>query len=63
MSKAKDIARAMAGNPFRNLSEPRMGRRYVCANCHTPGRFVKVGTYYFHQDCPKVMVPFKLDAP
>ena len=59
LSKAKDIARAEAGNLFRNESTgPQMVRKIVCAHCHEPGHFVKVGEYYFHEYCPKTMIPF-----
>ena len=58
MSKAKDIARAIAGNPHINSPRQVMCRRYICANCHQSGEFVKVGDYYFHPSCPKQMIPF-----
>ncbi|KKM80393.1 hypothetical protein LCGC14_1340390 [marine sediment metagenome] len=58
MSRAKNRARAEAGGRFVNTHEPRMARRYVCANCHKSGHFIKVGEYYFHDHCPKTMVPF-----
>ena len=59
MSKAKDRARAIAGNPHRTTSEPLRGRVWVCANCHKPlgSTYVKVGDYLFHQNCPKIMKP------
>ena len=64
MSKAKDRARAEAGNPHISVSSPQTYRQYVCAHCHKPpyqdkgGEFVKVGDYYFHAKCPKRMIPF-----
>lgn len=58
MSKARDRARAKAGNRHISTHEPRMVRPYVCAYCHKPGHFVKVGDYYFHESCPKEMIPF-----
>lgn len=61
MSRAKNIARARAGNPHTSGVSVGMVRRYVCANCHKRGQFVKVGDYYYHNDCPKVMVPFADD--
>ena len=59
MSKRKDRERAKSGNPHVTTKEPLMGRRYVCAYCHDYGTLVKVGDFYFHQNCPKVIKPFK----
>ena len=58
MSRAKDIARAEAGNPHTNTGYARTIRLYVCANCHKhTGQFIRVGDYYFHPGCPKRVVP------
>lgn len=58
MSRAKDRARARAGNPHVSTREHRMMRTYVCAHCHKPGHFVEVDEYYYHEECPKKMIPF-----
>lgn len=61
MSKAKDIARAKAGDSHFNAHSPRTHRRFICANCHGGGgTLVKVGDYRFHTGCPKRMVPIKV---
>ena len=59
MSRARDRARAVAGHRHINTRDPRMARSYVCAHCHKYGHFVKIGEYYFHESCPRDMVPFE----
>ncbi|MBA7571930.1 hypothetical protein ES708_13700 [subsurface metagenome] len=60
MSKVKDIARAKGGNPHVTTYPPQTCRIYICAYCHKPGQFVKVDDHYFHPDCPKRVIPFRI---
>lgn len=63
MSKAKDRARAIAGNPHRSTNAPLTARIYVCAHCHKLGQLVRVDNFYFHPDCPKRAVRFPKVKP
>ena len=59
MSKAKNLERALAGYPHRHIKERDASPAFVCAYCHgTNGKLVKVDRYYFHETCPKELLPF-----
>lgn len=59
MSRRKDKERAEGGSIFRNEGSPTSRSRFVCAHCHKPGFLLLSGKYYFHEKCPKEMVPFQ----
>lgn len=59
MSKRKDRERAEAGQPFRNEPAPKTNKKWVCANCHEPGLLLKSGSFYYHENCLKEVIPFE----
>ena len=59
MGKRKDrlYAEEHGARP-RDVPTKKASTRLVCAHCHERGFLLKSGNYYYHEKCPKEMIPF-----
>ena len=59
----KDRLRAIGGNPHpRDTPSKKAKPGFVCAHCHKPGFLLKSGNYYYHEKCPKEMIPLEVEG-